>query len=221
MEGLLRSWRQPEPIAGQKPPEAAAGADRSHAQPADSRRLRKLRELTAMHLPQQTNRMALVFDPLNDPVRSRGCRQLLQRDTFSFASLMQVPFTFGVEVFEPSHRTTPHQHAVGYELFLILSGAPGLPSGCALHTRHEQAAVPAGEGSASCNGHTFPVSAGEVVVFPPTSLHAIDNGSGSRHLFSLELMMPNDMFAELVAAGSPAGRLRDEDLCALISAGCR
>ena len=30
---------------------------------------RRLHDLTAIQLPGQTNRMALVFDPLNDPVR--------------------------------------------------------------------------------------------------------------------------------------------------------
>ena len=37
----------------------------------------------------------------------------------------QVPFTFGVEIFEPGHRTTPHSHASAHELFFILAGAPG------------------------------------------------------------------------------------------------
>ena len=37
---------------------------------------------------------------------------------------MQVPFTFGVEVFEPGHVTKPHAHSVAHEMFLILAGDP-------------------------------------------------------------------------------------------------
>ena len=36
---------------------------------------------------------------------------------------MQVPFTFGVEIFEVGHETQPHSHAVAHELFFILAGA--------------------------------------------------------------------------------------------------
>ena len=77
----------------------------------------------------------------------------------------------------------------------------------------------AGEGTGFCDGHRFPVQAGEVVIFPPTSLHGIDNGPGGR-MYCLEFMDPNDMFAELVLSGTPAGSLSAEDLCTLISAGC-
>ena len=35
---------------------------------------------------------------------------------------MQVPFTFGIEIFEAGHETTPHSHAVAHELFCILTG---------------------------------------------------------------------------------------------------
>lgn len=36
---------------------------------------------------------------------------------------MQCPFTFGVEIFEAGHCTTPHSHASAHELFFILAGA--------------------------------------------------------------------------------------------------
>ena len=36
---------------------------------------------------------------------------------------VQCPFTFGVEIFEAGHRTTPHSHASAHELFFILAGA--------------------------------------------------------------------------------------------------
>ena len=51
------------------------------------------------------------------------------------------------------------------------------------------------------------------------SEHGIDNFEGSK-MYCLELMQPNDMFAELVRAGMPAGVLENDDLCMLIAAGC-
>ena len=134
-----------------------------------------LSELNAFQLPNQTNRLALMFDPTDH----------------------EVPFTFGVEIFEQGHKTNPHTHAVSHELFFIL----------------------AGEGEGFCDDERFAVKAGDVVVFPPTSLHGIDNGPTSK-MYCLELMLPNDMFAEFVKGGQPAGVLRDDDMCIMIAQGC-
>ena len=134
-----------------------------------------LSELNAFQLPNQTNRLALMFDPTDH----------------------EVPFTFGVEIFEEGHKTNPHTHAVSHELFFIL----------------------AGEGEGFCDSERFSVKAGDVVVFPPTSLHGIDNGPTSK-MYCLELMLPNDMFAEFVKGGKPAGALRDDDMCIMIAQGC-
>lgn len=134
-----------------------------------------LAELTSFQLPNQTNRLALMFDPMDH----------------------QVPFTFGLEIFEKGHKTKPHTHAVSHELFFIL----------------------AGDGIGFCDDETFPVTAGDVVVFPPTSLHGIDNGHDSK-MYCLELMLPNDMFAEFVRQGQPTGKLRDDDMCIMIAQGC-
>lgn len=136
---------------------------------------KKLAELSAFQLPNQTNRLALMFDPLDH----------------------QVPFTFGLEIFEMGHKTKPHTHPVSHELFFIL----------------------AGDGTGFCDDETFPVTAGDVVVFPPTSVHGIDNGQDSR-MYCLELMLPNDMFAEFVRQGQPTGKLRDDDMCIMIAQGC-
>lgn len=57
-------------------------------------------DLEAFQLPNQTNVLALVFDPLQHPV----------------------PFTFGVEIFQASHKTPPHVHPNAHEMFFILSG---------------------------------------------------------------------------------------------------
>lgn len=134
-----------------------------------------LAELSAFQLPNQTNRLALMFDPLDH----------------------EVPFTFGLEIFERSHKTKPHTHAVSHELFFIL----------------------AGDGIGFCDGERFPVTAGDVVVFPPTSLHGIDNGPNSK-MYCLELMLPNDMFAEFVRQGQPTGKLQADDMCIMIAQGC-
>lgn len=134
-----------------------------------------LAELSAFQLPNQTNRLALMFDPLDH----------------------QVPFTFGLEIFERGHKTKPHTHPVSHELFFIL----------------------AGDGTGFCDDETFSVTAGDVVVFPPTSLHGIDNGQHSK-MYCLELMLPNDMFAEFVRQGQPTGKLRDDDMCIMVAQGC-
>ena len=52
----------------------------------------------------------------------------------------------------------------------------------------------AGQGEGFCDGHRFPVRAGDVVVFPPQSVHGIDVSEDAR-MYCLELMQPNDMFA--------------------------
>lgn len=136
---------------------------------------RQLSELDVFRLPNQTNRLALIFDPLGH----------------------HIPFTFGVEVFEVSHKTTPHVHTRAHELFLIM----------------------AGDGESFCNDHRQPIKAGDVVVFPPGSVHGIDNGPASR-MYCIELMLPNQMFAELVHSGRSTGGLDDLDLCVLLAQGC-
>mmetsp|Transcript_35857 Transcript_35857/g.90118 ORF Transcript_35857/g.90118 Transcript_35857/m.90118 type:complete len:484 (+) Transcript_35857:258-1709(+) len=138
-------------------------------------RLRRLTEVDTFQLPNQTNLLALVFDPLGESPQ---------------------PFTFGIEVFQPGHETPPHKHDSAYEVFFILSGS----------------------GVAFCDGRRFEVNAGDTIVFPPTSVHGIDNGCGSK-MYLLELMLPNDAFAEFVRKGQLTG-LEDEDLCVLIGRGC-
>jgi hypothetical protein len=40
-------------------------------------------------------------------------------------------------------------------------------------------------------------------------------------MYCLELMLPNESFAELVRQGTDTGGLRQDDLCVLASIGCR
>ena len=82
-----------------------------------------------------------------------------------------------------------------YELFFILNG----------------------EGIGRCNGASFPLSAGDVAIFPPGSVHGIDNLDG--RLYCLEFMVPNERFAEMVRSGTEDS-LDEDDLCALVARGC-
>lgn len=50
--------------------------------------------------PKDTNRMALIADPIRD----------------------RVPFTALVEIFDPGGATPPNEHAEAFELFFVLSG---------------------------------------------------------------------------------------------------
>lgn len=143
--------------------------------PGNRTRLRRLTEVDTFQLPNQTNLLALVFDPLGDPPQ---------------------PFTFGIEVFQTGHETPPHKHDSAYEVFFILSGS----------------------GVAFCDDQRFEVSAGDTIVFPPKSVHGIDNSDDSK-MYLLELMLPNDAFAEFVREGQQTG-LEDDDLCVLIGRGC-
>ncbi|KAI3436670.1 hypothetical protein D9Q98_006086 [Chlorella vulgaris] len=122
-------------------------------------------------------------------------RLAVQFDPFSRP---EVPFISGIEVFERGHHTQPHVHPHAHELFFIL----------------------AGQGTAFCGSERFPVTAGDVVVFCPGAIHGIDNDSSSR-MYCLELMVPNEQFAEFVRTGTDTGRLAADDLCVLASIGCR
>ena len=62
---------------------------------------RALREVGAFQLPQQTNRLALLFGPHASPA---------------------VCCSFGVEAFEPGHVTPMHIHNTAHELFFVLAG---------------------------------------------------------------------------------------------------
>lgn len=63
------------------------------------------------------------------------------------------------------------------------------------------------------------MAAGDAVAFPACSVHGIDVSPAGR-MYCLELMQPNDMFAEFVKAGQPLGGLADDDLCVLAALGC-
>jgi hypothetical protein len=55
-----------------------------------------LAQVGAFKLPNQTNRLALLFGPASG-----------------------LSLSFGLEVFEPGHLTPPHVHEAAHELFMV------------------------------------------------------------------------------------------------------
>ena len=139
---------------------------------------RTLQDLITFQLPNQTNRLALVFDPMEKQEA--------------------VPFVFGVEIFEPLHKTVPHIHSNAFEVFFILSG----------------------QGEAFCDSRRMPIQIGDIIAFRPGATHGIDNTSAEEKIYCLELMLPNENFAEFVRSGLPIGNLNDDDLCIIARIGC-
>ena len=135
-----------------------------------------LSDVPSFQLPNQENRLALVMDPFTD----------------------HVPFTFGVEIFPPGHKTNAHVHNTAHEMFFIVSGS----------------------GEAFCNGARFKVAAGDTVVFPPGCVHGIDADEHHK-LYCLELMLPNEQFSEFVRAGQRLEGLGDDDMCVMAAIGCQ
>ena len=66
---------------------------------------------------------------------------------------------------QPGHVTPRHSHPRGFETFFLLSG----------------------HGIAHCAGESFPVSAGDVVVFPPCTEHGIDFPPDSERAYCIQV----------------------------------
>jgi quercetin dioxygenase-like cupin family protein len=141
---------------------------------------RRMSDAEVYSLPGQSNRFALLYDPLAAAATSAAAT-----------------FTFGLEVFESGHVTTRHSHAKGHELFVILSGTA----------------------TAHCGAASWSVAPGDVVAFPPGSMHGLDVAVGAPRVYALELMTPNDEFAEYVRAGRAHAALEDADWRVLRSGG--
>src|SRR3954471_16753711 len=119
--------------------------------------------------PGDTNRLAIVFDPIQDGV----------------------DFICTVEIFDVGGKTPPNSHPRGQEMFYILRG----------------------EGVASCAGKTVPLHAGDSLLVRPGAEHVIEN-TGAGRLYCLQVMVPNDDFAELIRRGTPVA-LDAEDIAVL------
>jgi mannose-6-phosphate isomerase-like protein (cupin superfamily) len=121
-------------------------------------------------------------------------------DTNYFACLFDpiedgVSFTLVVEIFNPGGRTPPNTHADAYESFFVLSGT----------------------GLAIASGKTMPIGPGDAFVLKPGVEHVVEN-TGTKKLYCLTLMTPNEGFAELIRNGTPVD-LTDEDRAVIAGAG--
>lgn len=102
-----------------------------------------------------------------------------------------VGFTAIVEVYRHGGKTPPNAHAVAHEMFYVL----------------------AGEGTATCDGESVALTAGDSIVVPPGTEHVVEN-TGAGKLYTLTVMVPNEEFAELIHAGEPVA-LDAEDMAVL------
>lgn len=99
--------------------------------------------------------------------------------------------TVCVEIFDVGGKTPPNRHQRAVEMFFVLKG----------------------EGTATCDGKTVPIRAGDSLLVPPTGVHEIAN-TGAERLYTLTIMVPNEHFAQLIHSGIPV-ELDDEDLAVL------
>ena len=102
-----------------------------------------------------------------------------------------VDFICTVEIFDVGGKTPPNRHPVGQEMFFVLQG----------------------EGVARCDGRAVALKAGDSLLVRAGAEHVIEN-TGARRLYCLQVMVPNDDFAELIRRGTPA-TLDAEDLAVL------
>ena len=96
-------------------------------------------------------------------------------------------FVFAVEIFDVGGKTPPNTHPRAQEMFYVLEG----------------------EGVAHCGGKSVALRRGDSLLLPAGTEHQIEN-TGSGRLYCLTFMTPNDDFAELIRAGTPAA-IDDDD----------
>ena len=130
--------------------------------------------------------------------RARDCRvsRISPSDTNKFVMMAdavadRLPFVSVVEIFDVGGKTPPNMHPVGQEMFFVLQG----------------------EGVARCDGQAVTLRAGDSLLVKPGAEHVIEN-TGAGRLYCLQVMVPNDAFAELIRNGTPAA-LDAEDLAVL------
>lgn len=121
----------------------------------------------------------------------RGFR-IAPTDTNYFVCLLDpladgVSFTLVVEIFEPGGKTPPNTHSAAEECFFVL----------------------AGEGAATADGRTMPIGPGDCFVLRPGVEHVVEN-TGTKKLYCLTLMTPNEGFAELIRNGTPVALGADD-----------
>jgi ureidoacrylate peracid hydrolase len=102
-----------------------------------------------------------------------------------------------LEVWDPGGAQPPNSHPNSVETFYFLRGS----------------------GTAHSDGKETEVTANDLIVLPPGTLHRIEN-TGDDKLYAITTMTPDGGFADLVEAG-PAAALDDEDLALLRASSVR
>ena len=102
-----------------------------------------------------------------------------------------VSFISAVEIYDVGGKTPPNMHAYANEMFFVLRG----------------------EGIAHCDGKSLPFKTGDAFLAPAGKEHVVEN-TGPGRLYALCTMVPNEEFAELIRAGTPAS-LDEEDFAVL------
>jgi mannose-6-phosphate isomerase-like protein (cupin superfamily) len=120
-------------------------------------------------------------------------RRISPTDTNYFAMLFEpdadsIAPVCVVEIFSVGGATPPNVHRQAHEFFFVLSGA----------------------GVARCGDISLPIAKGDALMLRPGTEHAIEN-TGTRKLYTLTFMVPNEGFAEAIRAGQRV-TLDDEDL---------
>jgi mannose-6-phosphate isomerase-like protein (cupin superfamily) len=99
--------------------------------------------------------------------------------------------TYCVEIFDIGGGTPLHCHMDATEIFFILQG----------------------EGQATLDGKTVKFKKGDSILVPPTIVHMLEN-TGSTRLYVVDIMEPDENFAELIRSGTPV-ELDEEDMAVL------
>lgn len=98
---------------------------------------------------------------------------------------------FVIEIFAAGGATPPNEHVQADEFFYVLSG----------------------EGIARCGDQETPLKKGDALLLHPGNEHIVHN-TGTKKLYCLTVMTPNEGFAELIRSGTPV-ELDAEDLAVL------
>jgi mannose-6-phosphate isomerase-like protein (cupin superfamily) len=122
--------------------------------------------------------------------------RIAPRDSNYFAVLFDpekdgIRNVFVVEIFTPGGATPPNTHVQAEEFFYVLSG----------------------EGIARCGTAETPIRKGDSLLLHPGNEHIVHN-TGTKKLYCLTVMTPNEGFAELIRGGEPV-ELDAEDLAVL------
>lgn len=131
-----------------------------------------------------------------ETVASAKAFRISPTDTNYFAVLFDpekngIRNVFVIEIFTPGGATPPNTHAGADEFFYVL----------------------AGEGIARCNGRQVPLKQGDAMLLHPGHEHVVEN-TGTKKLYCLTVMTPDEGFAELIRSGTPLA-LDAEDLAVL------